>query len=68
MLVRINKQYLEKRTQYDISYEQHSRLSQEMQLKHQALDAFKETLIVFKEQIDLTQRSLADTTGHEMQR
>ncbi|BFY99582.1 hypothetical protein BsWGS_02622 [Bradybaena similaris] len=68
MLVRINKQYLEKRTQYDISYEQHSRLSQEMQLKHQALDAFKETLIVFKEQIELTQRSLADTTGHEMQR
>lgn len=64
----INRQYLEKRSQYDVLYEQHSRLSQEMQLKHQALDAFKETLIVFKEQIELTQRSMAETSGLELQR
>ncbi|XP_059145678.1 phosphatidylinositol 3-kinase regulatory subunit gamma-like isoform X2 [Physella acuta] len=67
-LVRINRQYLDKRAHYDSLYEQHSRLSQEMQLKHQALDAFKETLIVFQEQMDLNKRSLSETSGHEMQK
>ncbi|CAL1540645.1 unnamed protein product [Lymnaea stagnalis] len=67
-LTRINRQYLEKRSAYDVLYEQHSRLSQEMQLKHQALDAFKETLIVFHEQMELTKRTLSEASGHEIQK
>ncbi|XP_055885499.1 phosphatidylinositol 3-kinase regulatory subunit alpha-like isoform X4 [Biomphalaria glabrata] len=67
-LVRFNRQYLEKRSAYDILYEQHSRLSQEMQMKHQAMDAFKETLIVFQDQVELTKRSMMENSGHELQR
>ncbi|GFN87133.1 phosphatidylinositol 3-kinase regulatory subunit alpha [Plakobranchus ocellatus] len=65
-LVKINRMYLEKRAAYDVLYDQHSRISQEMQLKHQALDAFKETLLVFQEQIDLTRRSMQDAAQHDM--
>jgi len=67
-LKRINRQYLEKRSSYDRLYEQHSRLSQEMQLKHQALDAFKETLIVFEEQMTLARRTLQETPQHDIQK
>ncbi|GFS13479.1 phosphatidylinositol 3-kinase regulatory subunit alpha [Elysia marginata] len=56
-LVRINRMYLEKRSAYD-----------EMQLKHQALDAFKETLLVFQEQMELTRRSMQDAAQHDVPR
>ncbi|KAK7479856.1 hypothetical protein BaRGS_00028936, partial [Batillaria attramentaria] len=67
-LVEVNRQYLDRRARYDQLYAQHTRTSQEMQLKHQALDAFKETLIVFQEQMDLHRRSHAEAAPHEIQK
>lgn len=67
-LVDVNRQYLEKRAQYDRLYAQHTRTATEMQLKHQALDAFKETLIVFQEQIELHRRSHVEASQHEIQK
>ncbi|XP_076440880.1 phosphatidylinositol 3-kinase regulatory subunit alpha-like isoform X2 [Babylonia areolata] len=65
-LVSVNRQYLEKRAEYDHLYAEHTRFSTEMQLKHQALDAFKETLSVFQEQMDLHRRSQAEASSHEL--
>ncbi|XP_070196149.1 phosphatidylinositol 3-kinase regulatory subunit alpha-like [Littorina saxatilis] len=65
-LIEINRQYLERRAQYDRLYTQHTRTATEMQLKHQALDAFKETLLVFQDQMDLHRRSHDQASGHEL--
>lgn len=67
-LIDVNRQYLDRRARYDHLYALHTRTSQEMQLKHQALDAFKETLIVFQEQMDLHRRSHAEAQPHEIQK
>lgn len=67
-LQRINSEYLSKMHEYDTHYEDHSKLSQELQLKHQALDAFKETVAVFEEQMDLHRKHHRDVSGHEIQK
>ena len=67
-LIEVNRQYLEKRACYDRLYAQQTKTATEMQLKHQALDAFKETLLVFHEQMDLHKRSHVDASQHEIQK
>ncbi|XP_046372437.1 phosphatidylinositol 3-kinase regulatory subunit alpha-like isoform X2 [Haliotis rufescens] len=67
-LIQINKEYLEKTTSYDRLYERHSKTAQELQMKHQALDAFKETLLVFEEQMDLHRRFHKEAAPHEIQK
>ena len=67
-LIEVNRQYLERRAQYDRLYSQHTRTATEMQLKHQALDAFKETLLVFQDQMELHRRSHAEASQHEVQK
>lgn len=64
----INQEYLSKMKEYDTYYDQHSKLSQELQLKHQALDAFKETVVVFQEQMELHKRYHKDAQVHELQK
>ena len=54
--------------EYDNHYEQHSHLNQELQLKHQALDAFKETVKVFEEQLELHIRHHAGVPIRDVQR
>ncbi|KAL8590212.1 hypothetical protein ACOMHN_010407 [Nucella lapillus] len=48
--------WVEKRAQYGRLYAQHTRHNLDLQLKHQALDAFKETLTVIQDQMDLHRR------------
>jgi phosphoinositide-3-kinase regulatory subunit len=54
--------------EYDNHYEQHSKLNQELQLKHRALDAFKETVKVFEEQLELHKRHHADASIRDLHR
>jgi phosphoinositide-3-kinase regulatory subunit len=54
--------------EYDNHYEQHSHLNQELQLKHRALDAFKETVKVFEEQLELHRRHHAASLLRDLQR
>ena len=58
--------YMDKTQTYDSLYEAHSRISQEVQLKHQALDAFKETVAVFKDQLKLHENFHKQAAQHEM--
>lgn len=67
-LQEVHKDYLKKMAEYDRHYEQHSKLNQELQLKHQALDAFKETVKVFEEQIDLHKRHHNDADPRDLYR
>jgi len=67
-LRQINKDFQAKETEYDALYEEHSRTQLDLQLKHQALDAFKETIAVFEEQMELHRRFHGDAAPHEMQR
>jgi len=67
-LRQINKDFQAKETEYDSLYEEHSRTQLDLQLKHQALDAFKETIAVFEEQMELHRRFHGDAAPHEMQR
>ncbi|XP_029649998.1 phosphatidylinositol 3-kinase regulatory subunit alpha isoform X1 [Octopus sinensis] len=67
-LLKINKEYQEKANSFDRLYENHSKTSQELQLKSQALDAFRETLSVFEEQIKLHERHHKDAQAHEAQK
>lgn len=48
--------YLKKSKEYDTIYEEYSRLSQDLQIKRQALVAFEETLAMFQEQMELHKR------------
>ena len=64
----VHKEYLKRMAEYDNHYEQHSKLNQELQLKHQALDAFKETVKVFEEQLELHKRHHADASIRDLHR
>lgn len=65
-LMEINEEYMDKTQKYDIKYETHSKISQEIQLKHQALGAFRETVEVFKEQIKLHESFQQQAQPHEL--
>lgn len=67
-LLEVNHQYLERHARYEQLYTQHNRTTLDMQLKHQALDAFKETLQVFQEQLEIHRRSTNETVGNEKQK
>lgn len=67
-LRQINKDYQIKEQEYDALYEEHSKTQLDLQLKHQALDAFKETIAVFEEQLELHRRFHADASSLELQR
>ncbi|CAM1320694.1 PIK3R3 (predicted) [Pycnogonum litorale] len=65
-LMNINKDYLYKSKQYDQYYEDYSKTSQEIHLKKQALDAFKETVAVFEEQFNLHESFQEEAQPHEV--
>ena len=65
-LLKFHNEYIRKTQQYDQYYEDHSRISQEIQMKHQALEAFKETVAVFKDQISLHETFQKQVAQHEM--
>lgn len=67
-LRQINKEYQIKELEYDSLYEEHSKTQLDLQLKHQALDAFKETISVFEEQMELHKRFHGEASPHEIQR
>ena len=67
-LRQINKDFQSKEQEYDLLYEEHTKTQVDLQLKHQALDAFKETIAVFEEQMDLHRRFQSEASQHEMQR
>lgn len=67
-LMNINKDYICKSKQYDQYYEDYSKASQEIHLKKQALDAFRETVQVFEEQFKLYELFHSEAQPHEIKR
>ncbi|XP_078319578.1 phosphatidylinositol 3-kinase regulatory subunit alpha-like isoform X2 [Crassostrea virginica] len=67
-LKQVHNEHQTKMEEYDRLYETHSKLNQELQLKHQALDAFKETVIVFKEQMELHRSHHGQVSVNELQK
>uniref|UniRef100_A0A3Q3MQK2 Phosphatidylinositol 3-kinase regulatory subunit alpha n=1 Tax=Mastacembelus armatus TaxID=205130 RepID=A0A3Q3MQK2_9TELE len=49
-------QYQEKNREYDRLYEEHTRTSQEIQMKRTAIEAFNETIKIFEEQCQTQER------------
>ncbi|XP_028317889.1 phosphatidylinositol 3-kinase regulatory subunit alpha isoform X2 [Gouania willdenowi] len=49
-LCEYHQQYQEKNKEYDRLYEEHTRTSQEIQMKRTAIEAFNETIKIFEEQ------------------
>ncbi len=68
MLLEHHRDYMSKTQQYDELYEKHSRITQEIQLKQQALGAFRETVDVFKDQIKLHETFQKQAQPHEVQK
>lgn len=64
----INRDFQTKEREYDNLYEQHTKTQLDLQLKHQALDAFKETIAVFEEQMELHRRFHSEAAQHELPR
>jgi phosphoinositide-3-kinase regulatory subunit len=62
----IHNTYMKKVQEYDAMYEEHSRISQELQFKHQALEAFRETISVFEEQVKLHEQFRKNATPLEL--
>lgn len=67
-LRQINKDFQIREQEYDNLYEQHTKTQLDLQLKHQALDAFKETITVFEEQMELHKRFHGEAAQHEIPR
>ncbi|XP_064626241.1 phosphatidylinositol 3-kinase regulatory subunit alpha-like isoform X2 [Lineus longissimus] len=67
-LTEIKQEYKAKTEEYDSLYEKHSRTTQEIHVKHQALEAFKETVLVFEDQVNLHERFQKEAAPHEMQK
>uniref|UniRef100_A0A8C7MTQ9 Phosphoinositide-3-kinase regulatory subunit 2 n=1 Tax=Oncorhynchus kisutch TaxID=8019 RepID=A0A8C7MTQ9_ONCKI len=51
-----HEQYQEKSREYDVLYEEYTRTSQELQMKHTAIEAFTETINIFEEQCETQER------------
>ncbi|XP_066298836.1 phosphatidylinositol 3-kinase regulatory subunit alpha-like isoform X2 [Branchiostoma lanceolatum] len=64
-LQELNKEYLDKSKQYDQLYESYTKSTQEIQMKRQALDAFKETISIFEEQAKSHERYHSEVKGQE---
>ncbi|KAK3607153.1 hypothetical protein CHS0354_005281 [Potamilus streckersoni] len=67
-LCSINAEFLQKEKEYDHLYEEHTHTQLDLQLKHQALDAFKETITVFNEQLKLHQSFHGEASHNEIAR
>lgn len=65
-LVEIHKEYIAKSRMYDECYEDFLRSSQEIQLKHQALDAFREAVAMFEDQIRIQEKYQREAQPHEI--
>ncbi|ELT95404.1 hypothetical protein CAPTEDRAFT_179314 [Capitella teleta] len=65
-LLEHHKEYMKKTQLFDQHYDEHTKISQDLQLKHQALDAFKETVVVFEEQLKLHESFKKHATAHEL--
>lgn len=65
-LMNINREYLQKTKLYDQFYEDYSKTLQDIQLKKQALDAFRETVLVFEEQMEVLEQSRKDAAPCEI--
>lgn len=65
-LVEINKEYLSKTKTYDDYSEDFMNSSQDIQLKHQALDAFRGAVAMFEEQIRIQERYQREAQPHEI--
>ncbi|XP_074640608.1 phosphatidylinositol 3-kinase regulatory subunit alpha-like [Tubulanus polymorphus] len=67
-LTDINIDYIEKLATYENLYEQNSKMTQEINLKHQALSAFEETIQIFQEQLKLHERCQHEAAPLEQQK
>jgi len=65
-LVEIHKEYMAKTRLYDEYSEDCFRSSQEIQLKHQALDAFREAVAMFEDQIRIQEKYQREAQPHEI--
>jgi len=65
-LVEIHKEYLAKTRMYDDYSEDFIHTSQEIQLKHQALDAFRGAVAMFEEQIRIQEKFQCEAQPHEI--
>lgn len=65
-LVEIHKEYLAKTKMYDDYSEDYVHSTQEIQLKHQALDAFRGAVAMFEEQIRIQEKYQREAQPHEI--
>lgn len=65
-LVELNEEYYSKTKTYDDYFEDFTATSKEIQLKRQALDAFKETVAMFEEQIKIQEKYKIEAQPHEI--
>ncbi|CAH1393870.1 unnamed protein product [Nezara viridula] len=65
-LVELNEEYYSKTKTYDDYFEDFTTTSKEIQLKRQALDAFKETVAMFEEQIKIQEKYKIEAQPHEI--
>uniref|UniRef100_A0AAU7B9P6 Phosphoinositide-3-kinase regulatory subunit alpha n=1 Tax=Pyrrhocoris apterus TaxID=37000 RepID=A0AAU7B9P6_PYRAP len=65
-LVELNEEYYSKTKTFDEYFEGFSVTTKEIQLKRQALDAFKETVAMFEEQIKIQEKFQKEAQPHEV--
>ena len=65
-LLDVNHQFLTTTAQYDALYSQHSKTSQELRLKEQALEAYNETISMFEHQLTLHEKFHEDAAPGEV--
>ena len=61
-----HREYLALTQRYDQCYDEHAAVSQQIRLKYQALDAFRETVTVFEDQIKLHETYQPQAAQHEI--
>lgn len=61
----IHKKYVLKTRDYDNRFYKYTRLREEVNLKRQALDSFKETVKICEEHLNLQEKMLQETQPHE---
>lgn len=67
-LVELDREYLAKTKTFDDYSEDFVLTSKDIQLKKQALDAFRETVAMFEEQIKLQEKFQKEAQPHEIKR
>lgn len=65
-LMEVNREYLGKSKQFDQFHDQFNRLSQELQIKNQALQSFAEAEAMFLEQADVLRHFQKEAPDHEL--